>query len=933
MMRMIFYVMLAGWMTCRIPASLGQSFWIEKSFQDFADGRFLDAGSNLYVAADGRMQMITRWDFNGDGYPDILLPSGHGHTEKENTYIYLNNGADIDARSRIDLPGCGTSDGLLTDFNKDGWNDLAVSNRSDSHVKWVNAWIYHGSSSGFSAQNRTVLPAYEAGGLAAGDFNGDSWIDLAIACQWQTGTEEAPEGPQMSLVYWNSPDGFREDHRTHLALDDKGAIAMAAADLDQDNIDDLVCLAAGATFLHLSSHNASNDFQSHIRLGIGGKAVAIGDFNGDHMKDLAICSIRKVVLIPGTTEGYSLKNSIELTVDNPRDVILSDIDGDGLDDVIVANYSSAGGATWTNSYVHYSDGADFSGRRTLALPTLGASGVSAGDLNGDGLPELVISNQRVTNQSNLNSYVFWNKGGRFYFGHHTQLPTEGSVANTIGDVNNDGMNDVIFFNTEGMLRDGLAESYIYWGDGSRHFSPERRTILPTHQIFGLGHADLDDDGHVDLILCQGNFINGVTHEQGGLIIYWGDSDGFSKKTILTMQRAYGGVRIADINRDGYLDILSGGTCVDIENPEQSGFPIFWGSANGFQQHHRTVFQVTDVRVRIPLLMDLNKDGWLDMAGQVEDGKVRFWWGSGDGFHPDQFSDMLMNRKDHLMYIKGADLNRDGWLDLLLPNRGPADGTQTTSFIYYGSPGGFSVENCSEIPCYVTYQNAIADFDRDGWLDIFLSSYGGEVQGNRPSLIHWGGPKGFFERRPVELPTYGSSGSAAVDYDGDGWLDLFITNHRMSGSYDEPQSHHHTCPSMLYWNGPGGFSTEKRWEVVGIGPSGLNVRDLGNSYDRGLYEDYISSIHAIPEGCKPSAIVWEAETLYGTAVQFQVRAAEDSSRLELAPWFGDRGMNTWFRKSGSKIKGLAGSWIQYQARLITPNGAATPYLRKVKIEFK
>ena len=101
-----------------------QSEWNEDSFEDFKDGTFLDAGSNSYVSANGRIQMITRWDFNNDGNLDILLAAGHGHTEKENTFIYLNNGKDIDARSLIKLPAAGSYDGLLADLNKDGYNDL-----------------------------------------------------------------------------------------------------------------------------------------------------------------------------------------------------------------------------------------------------------------------------------------------------------------------------------------------------------------------------------------------------------------------------------------------------------------------------------------------------------------------------------------------------------------------------------------------------------------------------------------------------------------------------------------------------------------------------------------------------------------------------------------------------------------------------------------
>lgn len=912
--------------------TLAQSTWTESSFQDFRDGWFLDAGSNIYVSAKGRIQMINRWDFNNDGYLDILMPSGHGHTEKENTYIYLNNGKDIDARSRIELPGCGSIDGLVADFNKDGFNDIAIANSADSHYPWVNAWIYYGTSHGFSAENRTELPAFRGSSIAAGDFNGDGWLDLAIACQWQAGTTDKPKGPQMSFIYWNSPKGFQPESRLPLVFEGKGAKAFAAADLDKDGKTDLIATAAGKTYILLSSQKAFHNKNKRKVLALAGTSVAIGNINHDAFPDFAVCSKSRVVVFFGSQAGFSLKHSSQLSVDTPSDVVLADVNKDGFDDVVVANKMSPIGATWVNSYIFLSNKGELSNSSVIKLPTLAATGVSVGDLNGDGFPEVVFSNQRVTNQLNICSYVYWNDRGRFLFGDRTQLPTQGSVANCIGDVNNDGLPDVVFFNDEGYFRDGPVTSYIYWGDGTRNFSVKRRTCFYTHHIFGCGQADLDDDGYVDIILAQNRFVYRMPHKQNGLIICWGNGKGFSVPTRLTMIDGYGGMRIADINKDGYLDMVAGGVCVDLKDPQKHGFPIFWGSASGFYTRNRTVLHFKQAAIRGPLLMDLNKDGWLDIAGQVEDGKVKIWWGSAQGFNDTNFTNIDVGENERFMYIKGADFNKDGWLDLLLPKREPYKETNS-SFIYYGSPNGFSSKNRVEIMSYAPYDNSIADFNKDGWLDIFLTSYGSDAKGNRPSLIHWGSPDGFDQKPVTKLPTYGASGAETADYDGDGWIDILVANHRWAGSYYKPIPHHHITKSMLYWGGPDGFSPKRRWEVQTVGPSGLNLRDVGNSYDRGLYEDYVSSAYKIAKGEKPIAISWKADTPHNTAVKFQIRVADKETGLASADWYGQHGKGSWYTKSGSKIKGLKGKWIQYRARLITPNGGATPYLTAVTIKFK
>jgi hypothetical protein len=139
--------------------------------------------------------------------------------------------------------------------------------------------------------------------------------------------------------------------------------------------------------------------------------------------------------------------------------------------------------------------------------------------------------------------------------------------------------------------------------------------------------------------------------------------------------------------------------------------------------------------------------------------------------------------------------------------------------------------------------------------------------------------------------------------------------------------------MLYWGGPEGFSDQNRWEVLATGPSGLNVRDPGNSYDRKLYEDYISSIFQIPDNENPKKITWQAETPHGSKIEFQIRLAEDEKSLLQANWYGGDGPDSWYTKNGSDINNLSGKLIQYRARLITPNGGPTPILTKVSIKFE
>src|SRR5262245_54817777 len=57
-------------------------------FNDFNQGTLGDSGANLYVSKGGRVQVINTWDFNGDGYNDVLLSNDHDVFEIVDAFVY-----------------------------------------------------------------------------------------------------------------------------------------------------------------------------------------------------------------------------------------------------------------------------------------------------------------------------------------------------------------------------------------------------------------------------------------------------------------------------------------------------------------------------------------------------------------------------------------------------------------------------------------------------------------------------------------------------------------------------------------------------------------------------------------------------------------------------------------------------------------------------
>ncbi len=107
---------------------------------------------------------------------------------------------------------------------------------------------------------------------------------------------------------------------------------------------------------------------------------------------------------------------------------------------------------------------------------------------------------------------------------------------------------------------------------------------------------------------------------------------------------------------------------------------------------------------------------------------------------------------------------------------------------------------------------VGDYDNDGWLDLFVTAVGGNrlfrnEQGQRfrevTTTARVGGPGGWPDRLPSEFfswrrPLCWSSSAAWLDYDGDGWLDLFVCNYvTWSPAYDAQQGFHLATGERAY----------------------------------------------------------------------------------------------------------------------------------------
>ena len=197
--------------------------------------------------------------------------------------------------------------------------------------------------------------------------------------------------------------------------------------------------------------------------------------------------------------------------------------------------------------------------------------VNSWDLNNDGWMDLVFTNWGNDESYNIESHIYWGSPDGFSTKNRTGLPTYGSIAHTCADLNNDSYMDLVFtswlkegLNMDSKKRQFDSHAYIYWGD-KNGFDAQRYSTLPTAGATGATVADLNNDGYLDLIIASGYYEEeykpGITKQISKCFIYWGGKDGFSENNRLELKEFshFGSLLItsADLNKDGFLDLIAG----------------------------------------------------------------------------------------------------------------------------------------------------------------------------------------------------------------------------------------------------------------------------------------------------------------------------------------------------------------------------------------
>ena len=692
------------------------------------DGTF--QAPQLVFANHGLTSVIVT-DVNGDSRPDLVFDD----TQNNSVDLLLNKGDGTFASPRIYPIGVKSPFPVTVaraDVNNDGHLDILIDNT-------VSVVVLLGTGDGTyqPAQTAAATPGF----TAMVDMNGDGRLDLVTSSGVELGNGDGTFQTLQTISDGLSPG------------------SAVPADFNGDGRVDVVFANQGGNTDSVLLGNGDGTFQARQSFTVGKTTdvTVVADVNGDGRPDIVATNYDAgtVSILLGLGDGSFQAQRTFTAGLQPFFTVVADITGDGKPDLIVADAGTPTGLLGSGPRIGAGllvlqgngDGT-FQPARPIAT-AFTPSSLAIGDLNGDGIPDLIVGDDADQSIQILQG------NGDGTFRAPRAIPAGGNAdAVVVADLRSDGKADLIVIGSD--FGPGAVAGVRLLANDNGSFQPAQ---LLVSGFAGVTVADFNGDGHPDLLLSYA-LSDSVSPAD---TVFLGDGSGSfpTKMSIFDPVLSVSAQVVADVNGDGRLDLVrfKYGQAPDVllGNGDGTFTPA---SPRGGIGVRNTPYQV-----------DLNGDGIPDSVILDNAGNLLFRKGLGAGqyappriLNPGRIArDLTVLRTATGWAVATADALPDPALS------SPGNFVYTVS-VYELTVGGTVTRRTAFSSSMVPTRLAAADLTGNGLDDLVVT----DTQDNR-ILVASQQADGRFSS-PLILNTGDSpSDLALVDVNGDGLKDIVVTN--------------------------------------------------------------------------------------------------------------------------------------------------------------
>jgi hypothetical protein len=323
--------------------------------------------------------------------------------------------------------------------------------------------------------------------FAIGDLDGDLRPDIASACTFDGSSELSEE----VALFLNAGNG-RVVYAGALLEGEAEISSVAIGDLNRDGAADVAAMIMSTGKLAVLLNRGSATFSEPVEYAWYGDGVAIADLNRDGSADLATTHATSVSVLLNRGDG-SFARPVSYRVGRGgykgdwRPVVPADLNGDGAPDLITTNDK---GST-LSVLLNRGEGGLLPAKKYIAGPHPGS--LAVGDLNGDGRPDLAATFW-VGDEVGGVSVLLGKRDGTFRRRRVYRAGRNTSVA--IGDLNRDGAADLTVVSEEG------ASVLVNRGAGRFEAALDYAAGGGPGDSATAAIADFDGDGRPDLALAN-----------------------------------------------------------------------------------------------------------------------------------------------------------------------------------------------------------------------------------------------------------------------------------------------------------------------------------------------------------------------------------------------------------------------------------------------